>query len=581
MRRPHVLAALALLVALLAPAAAEPPPLASGPYQTGYLTMADGTQLRYTVFLPPGPGPFPTIMEYDVYAAGTNPEAGQSLFAPAMRAKGYAVLGVSARGSGCSSGEFDAFSPQSVLDGYAAVEWAASQPWSNGSVGMYGVSYPAIMSLYVAALRPPHLRAIAPGAALTDLYRDVAYPGGILNTSFVGLWTAEQKGTGYQDTALVVAADGGDLRCPVWTAGHQQPDRVAVAQAASAPYADDAFWSRSLGARIADVDVPVLSLTAWQDEQVGSRVASAYQALDPATSWHVVANGDHGVSVTAPAFAALEQEFFDRFVGGVANGFETATPHVQVWHEVQAPSYAPRWVTGHPAWPTVTPVTYALTADGRLASATPATPGAVSYAYPGTGTSTVASGLGVPGEPIAYAAPSTGAAFTTDPFGGDVELFGPASANLWLSSTARDTDLQVTLSEVRPDGQETFVQRGWLRASHRALDPSSTALLPVHPHTAASVAPLAPGVPTPVRVEVWPAGHVFRAGSRLRLTVEAPVGVTGLRQLAILPTPAVNTVHVGPLTPSRLVIGTVPATGVVAAYPECGTVVNQPCRTAS
>jgi predicted acyl esterase len=81
-----------------------------------------------------------------------------------------------------------------------------------------------------------------------------------------------------------------------------------------------------------------------------------------------------------------------------------------------------------------------------------------------------------------------------------------------------------------------------------------------------------------VRVEVWPAGHVFRAGSRLRLTVEAPAGLTGFRALQLLPVPAVNTVHTGPATPSRLVVGTVPATGVVAAYPACDTLVNQPCR---
>jgi putative CocE/NonD family hydrolase len=574
--RSVLLVVLALLAALLAPARAEPPPLTSWPYRTGYLTTSDGAELRYTVFLPAETGTFPTLLQLDAYAAGTNPyENGQDVLGARMLAKGYAILGVNVRGSGCSSGSFDPFSPRDALDGYQAVEWAATQPWSNGDVGMFGVSMPAIMSLYVAALRPPHLRAVAPGAALSDLYRDVAYPGGILNAGFVGAWTALQKTTGYQDTALVVAADNGDTRCLGYTARHQKANEVVVARAAAAPYADDAFWSRSLGARLADVDVPVLSETAWQDEQVSGRVTSAYPMLDPATTWHVVTNGNHGVSVVAPAFADMQESFFDHFLGGVANGFET-TPHVQVWHELRTPSYEPRWVSFYAAWPVPSATEYRLSADGRLVTGT-GVPGAVSYPYPAPAPNAVSAGGDPPVEGSAYALPGSGASFTTDPFGSAVELFGPASADLWISSTARDTDLQVTLSEVRPDGQETYVQRGWLRASHRALDLSSTALRPVHPSTRASIAPLVPGVPSLLRVEVFPVGHVFRAGSRLRLTVEAP-SATGMRAFAFLPTPAVDTVHTGGTTPSRLVIGTVPATGVVAAYPDCGSLVNQPCR---
>ncbi|MFP5219293.1 MAG: CocE/NonD family hydrolase C-terminal non-catalytic domain-containing protein [Actinomycetes bacterium] len=155
----------------------------------------------------------------------------------------------------------------------------------------------------------------------------------------------------------------------------------------------------------------------------------------------------------------------------------------------------------------------------------------------------------------------------------------PASADLWLSSTATDTDLQVTVTEVRPDGQELYVQRGWLRASHRTLDEErSTPTRPFHTHAVADVTPLAAGVPTPVRVEVWPVNHVFRAGSALRMYVEAPVSVTGFRQLLLNPTPAVNTVHVGPETPSRLVLSVRPGATAPTPLPACDSVVNQPCR---
>lgn len=582
--RPRVLLVLlAVLASFVAPAAvAEPPPLTTGAYRTGYVPLPDGGELRYTVFLPNDTGRFPTLMQYDGYAAGTNPyENGQDAFGARMLAKGYAILGVNVRGSGCSSGTFDVFSGQWARDGYDAVEWAAAQPWSDGRIGMFGVSMPAIMSLYVAALRPPHLTAIAPGAALADLYRDVAYPGGIFNAAFPTAWTALQKGTGYQDTALVVAADGGDTRCLGYTAGHQPPDQVVAVQAAQHPY-DDAFWSRSLRDRMADIDVPVLSMTSWQDEQVSSRVVLPYHLLRNDISWHVVSNGSHGVSVDAPAFADLQDAFFSHFLGGVANGFET-TPHVQVWHELPDATMTPSWVTSYGSWPSPAPLSLLLRPDGTLAAGGPAPSGSVSYAYPAPAPLVPTVGSGAPdAEYAAYSTPGYGAAFTTAPLAADLEAFGTASVDLWVSSTATDTDLQVTLSEVRPDGQEEYVQRGWLRASLRALDASrSDVLRPEHPFTASSVAPLTPGVATKMRVEVLPFGHVFRAGSRLRLTVEAPVSLTGFRGFAVVPTPAVNTVWTGVGHESRLVLGAVPALGVPAAYPACGSLVNQPCRAAS
>jgi predicted acyl esterase len=117
------------------------------------------------------------------------------------------------------------------------------------------------------------------------------------------------------------------------------------------------------------------------------------------------------------------------------------------------------------------------------------------------------------------------ATFTSEALGRQTVMAGSGSADLWIAADAEDVDLQVTLSEVRPDGQEMLVQSGWLRASHRALDNNaSTALRPYHLHTAESVRKLAPGTWTPVRVELFPFAHVFRPGSRIRLTVSGPGG---------------------------------------------------------
>jgi uncharacterized protein len=174
--------------------------------------------------------------------------------------------------------------------------------------------------------------------------------------------------------------------------------------------------------------------------------------------------------------------------------------------------------------------------------------------------------------------PGGAAVWTTPALGHDLEVLGPASADIWLRSTGTDTDLQVTVTEVRPDGQETYVARGWLRASHRALDHSrSTGTYPVQTHLQGDSAPVKPGVPTLMRVEVFPFNHVFRAGSSLRLIVDTP-SQTGGWGFKVLPTPVTNTVLHDTKHPSRLVLGVLSGARAKNALARCGTLLNQPCR---
>src|SRR4029079_4876793 len=124
--------------------------------------------------------------------------------------------------------------------------------------------------------------------------------------------------------------------------------------------------------------------------------------------------------------------------------------------------------------------------------------------------------------------PGGSVAYTSAPMTKEMVVAGPASLNLWLESTATDTDIEATVTEVRPDGQETYVQRGWLRASHRKLDPTqSTALRPFQTHRRADAQPLTANTPAYMRLEVFPFAHAFRKGSRLRVWIEAPTGHTG------------------------------------------------------
>jgi hypothetical protein len=170
------------------------------------------------------------------------------------------------------------------------------------------------------------------------------------------------------------------------------------------------------------------------------------------------------------------------------------------------------------------------------------------------------------------------AAFTTPAFRRDTALAGPASVDAWISSTAPDADVQVTVTEVRPDGQELYVERGWLRLSHRALDPSSTALSPVHVDTQAAQQLMPVGQPQLARIAVQPFSHVFRAGSKLRIWIDTP-SVTGLWNFLLTPTPAALTVHTGRSYPSRLVVGVIPgATAHGLPLPACGSLAEMACR---
>lgn len=176
--------------------------------------------------------------------------------------------------------------------------------------------------------------------------------------------------------------------------------------------------------------------------------------------------------------------------------------------------------------------------------------------------------------------PGGSVAYTSAPLQSDLVLAGPASLDLWLASTATDTDVQVTVTEVRPDGLEMYVQRGWLRASHRALDTTrSTELRPYQTHLRGDAKPLNAGEPTPLRIEVFPFAHAFRAGSRLRVWIDAPTSHTGFWAFVPTPDPAINTILHDAAHPSRLVVGVLAGQSAQAPLPACDTVRNQPCRS--
>ena len=635
---------------------------------TGYIPVAQGTsdatELHYQVLLPKsdpdGDGKFHAVMDYSGYQPGLHIYDGLD---DKFTCEGYAVIGLNIRGTGCSGGDFDYFEPRQAEDGREAIEWLAKQDWSSGRIAMVGKSYPGITQLFVAGQPAPNgsfetpegLVAIVPGHVFGDLYRDVPYPGGIMNVTFASYWSAGRIVEPFQAPIQdhLERQGGPNPEEPhKWNPSEFSPDpskvdptclRNTLDHAANPPqnpfvkalynhYDGELFKERSPWYWANNIEVPTMLVESWQDEQVGSRATELVERFNDDLTWRgLFTNGDHGEYYGDHVFPAilefldfyLAQEVPERFQGGTVTtttfdpkhenpvaaeksgdeekgkGTYTTTTRPETFEESLARYEAelplqinwetgakggrtPAWTSRHDDFPAseTTPWRLNLTADNRLVE-NDAEKGQVSYDYtPGEGSQQRGFEL-TDGVQIGHwderPPEGTYAMFETPTFDSDKVLAGTASVDLTVSSSAVDTDFQVTLTEVRPDGQEMFVQQGWLRASHRKLDEKqSTALRPYQTHLLEDARPLVPGEKTPIRIEVFPFAHAFRAGSQLRVYVEAPHVKPDLWGFALLPVPARNTIHTGPGA-SSIALPLLEGGTAQAPLPPC-TVRNQPCR---
>lgn len=604
----------------------------------GYLPTRDGTLLSVNVTLPDGPGPHPAVVDYSGYdpSAPGGPPSDAAYFLY----QGYAVVGVNMRGTGCSGGAFDYFETLQGLDGYDAVEAVAAQTWSNGDVGMVGISYPGISQLFVAATRPPHLRAITPLSVIADTYRSTLYPGGIRNEGFALPWAAERQAAA-QPAARPWAKQritGGDVVCE----GNQQlrlQSRDLVAEITPARYYEAAGDELAPRTFVDRIQVPVYLSGAFQDEQTGGHFSTMVGEFTSSPLVRVtLTNGTH-VEPLGPdqlqallefvdlyvgrrtpevsplirfAAPALYEGIFgssglglapDRFAGLTADAARAAyeaEPRVRVLWENGAGRAPGEPVataeTRYGSWPVPGAESrrWFLDADGALTDQRSTVPDdaarAVSaYRYDPAAHATPTSPDGnvwradtdLRWEPLVD---GTARSFVTAPFAAETALAGMGAVDLWLRSSAVDTDLEVALSEVRPDGRERYIQSGWLRASHRALDPiASTELEPFPTHAEADATALPAGAFARVEVPLFPLAHVIRPGSRLRLSISAPGGNQPLWAFTTLGPAAGQVDAVGHSVgrPSSVVLPVVPAglaPDVPDAAPPCPSLRSQPCR---
>jgi len=497
------------------------------------IAMDDGIVLRADVFRPPEEGRYPVLLSYGPYAKGLAFQEGYPSAWQIMAEKhpdvtagssnkyqnwevvdpekwvpeGYACVRVDSRGAGRSPGHIDHFSPRETRDFYACIEWAGVQPWSNGKVGLNGISYYAINQWHVASLQPPHLAAMCVWEGAADWYRDMTHHGGILSTFWANWYDMQvrtvQHGLGERGPSSRVT---GELVCGPETLSEAElaRNRCDFGAEILAHPLDDAYhharspdWSK--------ITVPLLSAANWGGQGLHARgnFEGFVRAASP-QKWLEAHGIEHWTHFYTDYGVRLQKRFFGHFLKGEDTGWDRQ-PAVQLQlrhpgerfverHENEWPLKRTQWTRFH-----LDPLGQSLTAVAPAA-----------------------------GAALSFDAAGDGITFRTAPLGAPIEIIGPSAVKLWVSSSTTDADIFVVLRVFAPSGEEIVFQgaldphtpigQGWLRASHRKLDPAlSTPYRPYHTHDALD--PLTPGVPVELDIEIWPTSISVPAGYVVALSL--------------------------------------------------------------
>jgi predicted acyl esterase len=497
------------------------------------LQMDDGLVLRADIFRPPQAGQYPVILTYGPYGKGLAFQEGypdqwrrmseqhpdvlegstnkyQNWEVPDPEKwvhHGYACVRVDSRGAGRSAGIIDPRSPRETRDLYLCIEWAGTQPWSNGKVGLLGISYYARNQWTVASLQPPHLAAMLPWEGASDSYRDGAYHGGILCT-FSTNWFKKQVITvqhGLGNRGAVNPNTGETVGGPETLSDEElSKNRVDLGKELRAHFLDDEYH-RGRSPDWSKITVPLLTAANWGGQ--GLHLRGNIEGFVRAASgqkWMEVHGLEHWTEFYTRYGVTLQRRFFDHFLKGLDNGWEKQ-PRVQLNIRRPGGKLVLRMENGWPLARTRWTRLYLNPADRSLSWEPVKEKGALTYEALGEGLT-----------------------FLSPPLEQEMEITGPVASKIFVSSSTADADLFLVLRVFAPDGQEVIFQgaldphtpigQGWLRASHRKLDPKlSTPYRPYHNHD--KVEPLNPGKVYELDVEIWPTCIVIPAGYRIALTV--------------------------------------------------------------
>ena len=497
------------------------------------ITMDDGLQVRADIFRPIKEGKYPAIITYGPYAKylhfeqiyktcwdrmiETYPEVGANstnqfqswevVDPEKWVPEDYVVIRVDSRGCGRSPGYVELWSAREAQDFAICIDWAGVQPWSNGKVGINGISYYGMNQWQVAALQPKHLAAMCIWEGANDFYRDLSHHGGIL-CNFIENWydmqvKTVQYGLGKNGHRSKITGD--------WVAG---PETLTTEELGANRFDfggltfkhefDDEFW-KSRTPDYSKIEVPFLSAGNWGGQGLHTRGnVEGFVRSASKHKWLEMHGIEHWTHFYTDYGRTMQLKFFDYFLKGEKNGWDQQP---KVFLNVRHPGekFTQRAET---TWPLANTQWTKMYLDASAATLSQ-------------------SGVDKAGK-VTYRGLSEGVTFLTQPLDQDTEITGQLAAKLFVSSSTVDADMFLIMRIFDPNMKEvtfqgaldpnTPIAQGWLRASHRELDPNlSEPYRPYHPHTKKEQ--LQPGQVYELDIEILPTSIVVPAGYRIGLTV--------------------------------------------------------------
>ncbi len=527
----------------------------------------------------------------------------------------YVWVDASIRGTECSGGQFNLYDRRHAWDSHAVIEWLGEQPWSNGNVGMIGWSFSGQTAFWAASTQPDHLKAVAPSLLHADIYRDIFMPGGVENYAFPVVWYLE----GPNRVPLQSLENSNIPNDPICTqnqADETDPGEPPVlfrkAVWAAVEETDNDWYAQHAAANWADeIEVPYLQQTNWHDEQTGPRSVVLWNYVDPgpatytdcrgdevtvdSAKWIRMGNGDHGHGAYV---RDIMWDFFDVWLEGEADDKCYLDDQVVNYFEAGDHAVADQDYTtkkSGDAWPFEDTDWTRLFAhdDGTLSETAPGEGEATRTYLSGTPVQnnwfyySNQEGLGQENQVREHDTP-TRLSYVTEPLAEDTVVNGPIVFDMHASLAGVDTDFFVSISDVHPDGQVEYVQRGLLKASHNAVNEDRSwynedgeMIQPYRPHTNPHMR--LPGEVVHYPIEIWPTGHIFREDHRIQVEVHTPPAIDGLwGYTATEHDPTAVTVHHDAEHPTSLLLPLVEPDGPVGEDPDgCGVPNGFPCAPSS
>ncbi len=555
------------------------------------LQMDDGVVISLQVVRPqldagePESRPLPTIVTFTPYNKNVTQyvSLGGGIM-PYFVLRGYNHVQIDVRGTGRSGGAWDPFSAREQADYTQVMDWIIGQPWSNGELGLWGISATATTSVLAASSGHPAIKAVFPIVPHGDIYRDVVMVGGQASIGFLPIWMTVVTGLGVFNPTFYDQPEQQLMAILEHLAGLSEffaPKLVEVATGQE-PSFDDEYWGTKAPLEVSEKIIAPTFIVGGLFDIFQRSEPLNYEALKNHTTtklligpWHHLqaATGEGLPMDGVPTLDQLALQWFDHYLKGMENGAEDLPAVTQ-------------WVWGHEHFdypgdwphPQARAERWYLQSGGVLGAEAPAGAAAPSMMLqqPADGLCSESamqisiglfSYLPLPCWTEDNFTNSFEVTFDTPVMEEDFYINGPIQADIWISTTALDAGLVVRVADLEPGGTARALTSGLQTASLRAVDEGKSRYLegemiqPWHPFTVESVEPVGSGNIIKVPVEIFPTSALIKKGHRLRIAV----GPSNL-PFALMPVPSLLQSLIGLINiyhdaehPSSVVLPVAPA----------------------